>query len=89
MRQGRDTRVLAGFVVLHVLCCGALLLAGAGLLAVAGGLLGQPLLVAGGAALLVVAVGPAMRRVRATSLHDVAPEPAGLPRHVQSTADRV
>lgn len=89
MGQGRDTKLLAGFVVLHVLCCGALLLGGAGVLAAAGGVLGQPLLVAGGALLLAVAIGVAVRRARATSVREVAPEPDVLPRQALSTADRV
>lgn len=62
--KGRGGKVLVGFVVLHVLCCGATVLGGAGALAAAGGLLGQPLLVAAGALLAAVAVGAGLRRAR-------------------------
>jgi hypothetical protein len=89
MRQGSGGKLLIGFVVLHVLCCGALLLGGAGLLAAAGGLLGQPLLIAGGALLLVVAVGLAVRSVRGTTRPGCATEPCEVPSREQSTADRV
>ncbi|MDQ3612235.1 MAG: hypothetical protein M4D85_11655 [Actinomycetota bacterium] len=85
MRQGSGGKLLVGFVVLHVLCCGILLLGGAGALAAAGGLLGQPLLVAAGALLVAVAVGLAVRRARGSSGPRCAPEPADVPR---TTADR-
>jgi hypothetical protein len=89
MGQGSGGKLLVGFVVLHVVCCGALLLGGAGLLAAAGGLLGQPMLVAGGALLLAVAVGLAVRRARRTSGPGCAAGPSDVPRRAQSTADRV
>jgi hypothetical protein len=89
MRQGSGGKLLLGFVVLHVLCCGALLLGGAGLLAAAGGLLGQPLLVAGGALLLVVAVGLAVRSVRATSGPGCATESCEVTSRSRPTAERV
>lgn len=74
---GRDGKVLVGFVVLHVLCCGALLLGGAGLLTAAGGLLGQPLLVGAGVLLAVVAVAVGVRRARRSAC---TAEQAGTPR---------
>jgi hypothetical protein len=89
MGQGSGGKLLVGFVVLHVVCCAVLLLGGAGLLAVAGGLLGQPMLVAGGALLLVVAVGFTIRRARSASGPGCAPEPADVPRRAPSTADRL
>jgi hypothetical protein len=61
---GRGGKLLVGFVVLHVLCCGPLLLGGAGLLAAAGGLLGQPLLIVTGVLLAMAAVAVGIRRVR-------------------------
>jgi hypothetical protein len=61
---GRGSKLLVGFVVLHVLCCGALLLGGAGLLAAAGGLLGQPLLIVTGVLLTTAAVAEGVRRAR-------------------------
>jgi hypothetical protein len=85
MGQGSGGKLLIGFVVLHVLCCGALLLGGAGLLAATGGLLGEPLLVAGGGLLLVVAVGLAVRRARGTTGPGCSEEPAEV---AQPTADR-
>jgi hypothetical protein len=57
--SGQSGKLLAGFVVLHVLCCGLLLLGGAGALTAAGALLGNSALVAAGlvAVVAVVAVG--------------------------------
>lgn len=60
MTGGR--KLVAGFVVLHVLCCAALLLGGAGVLAAAGGLLGQPLLVVAGVLFATAAVAMGVRR---------------------------
>jgi hypothetical protein len=79
--MGRGGKLLVGFVVLHVLCCGALLLGGAGLLAAAGGLLGQPLLIAAGALLAPAAVAEGVRRARRSACTS---EQAGTPR----TAER-
>lgn len=67
-RRGRGAAVLVGFVVLHVLCCGAAVLGWAGLLAAAGGLLGQPLLVAAGVLLAAAAVAVGVRRARACAV---------------------
>jgi hypothetical protein len=75
MGQVSRGKLLAGFVVLHVLCCGALLLGGAGALAAAGGLMGQPLLVVAGVLLLAVAVGLAVRRARGATGPACAVEP--------------
>jgi hypothetical protein len=74
---GRGGKVLVGFLVLHVLCCGALVLGGAGLLAAAGGLLGQPLLVVSGVLLAIVAVAVGVRRARRSAC---TAEQAGAPR---------
>jgi hypothetical protein len=74
---GRGRKVLVGFVVLHVLCCGALVLGGAGLLAAAGGLLGQPLLVVAGVLLAIAAVAVGIRRTRRSAC---TAEQAGTPR---------
>ena len=88
MGQPSGGKLFAGFVVLHVLCCGVLLLGGAGLLAAAGGLLGQPLLLVGGALLLVAAVVRAARRARGPSRPGCVAEPAEVPRRAPSTADQ-
>jgi membrane protein implicated in regulation of membrane protease activity len=57
--SGQGGKLLVGFLALHVLCCGVLLLGGAGALTAAGALLGNGALVAAGlvAVLAVVAVG--------------------------------
>ncbi len=63
MSKGQGaTRVLVGFVVLHVLCCGVPLLIAAGALGGAGALLGNPVLLVGGATTAVAAVMFAVRR---------------------------
>lgn len=74
---GRGGKVLVGFVVLHALCCGAIVLGGAGLLAAAGGLLGQPLLVVAGVLLAIAAVAVGIRRARRSAC---TAEQAGTPR---------
>jgi membrane protein implicated in regulation of membrane protease activity len=63
--SGRGGRVLAGFVVLHLLCCGLPLLIAAGAFTGAGAAaLGSTTLVAMGVAAAVVAVLFAVRRAR-------------------------
>lgn len=74
---GRGGKLLVGFVVLHVLCCGAIALGGAGLLAAAGGLLGQPLLVAAAVLVATAAVAVGVRRARRSAC---TAEQAGTPR---------
>ena len=66
MDQGRQGRLVVGFVALHVLCCGLPLLLGAGFLGGAGALLDSPLLLAAAVvlALVVVVVGTRARRRR-------------------------
>jgi hypothetical protein len=80
--SGQGGKLLAGFVALHVLCCGLLLLGGAGALTAAGALLGNGALVAAGlvAVLAVVAVG--LWRSRRASGDDCC-------RTTTDTADRV
>jgi hypothetical protein len=74
---GLAGKMIFAFVVLHVLCCGVLLLGAAGLLAVAGGLLGQPLLVGVGVLLAIAAVAVGIRRTRRSACIG---EQAGTPR---------
>lgn len=74
---GRGGKVLVGFVVLHVLCCGAIVLGGAGLLAAAGRLLGQPLLIVAVVLLAIAAVAVGIRRARRSAC---TAEQAGTPR---------
>jgi hypothetical protein len=57
-------QLVAGFVVLHVLCCGLPLLIAAGAFTGFGAVFGNGLLLAVGAALLAVAVAAAVRRAR-------------------------
>lgn len=57
-------RLLAGFVALHLLCCGLPLLIAAGAFTGAGAALGSSTLVAAGAAAAVAAVLVAVRRAR-------------------------
>jgi hypothetical protein len=58
-------KLLLGFVVVHVLCCGLPLLIAAGVVTSAGGLLRNPVVLAVGVGLLIAAVAPALRRARA------------------------
>ncbi len=64
MDQGRVGKLLAGFLALHVVCCGLVLLLGAGVLSSAGTLLGSPLLIAGGLGALAVGSLRMVRRRR-------------------------
>jgi hypothetical protein len=61
----RGRKLLLGFVVLHVLCCGLPLLLAAGLVTGVGGLLRNPVVLGVGVALLGAALLPALRRARA------------------------
>ena len=70
MTEGRGSKLIIGFVLLHVLCCGAVLLFGAGALAAVGGLLNQPLLIAGGVLLAMISLALAARRTRGTPRTD-------------------
>jgi hypothetical protein len=60
--SGQGGRLLAGFVVLHVLCCGLPLLVAAGAFTGAGALLGNGALVAAGLLAVLAAVAVAVRR---------------------------
>lgn len=62
--SGRGGRVLAGFVVLHLLCCGLPLLIAAGAFTGAGAALGSTTLVTVGVAAAAAAVLLAVRRAR-------------------------
>jgi hypothetical protein len=64
MGQGPGDKLLAGFLALHVVCCGLVLLLGAGVLSSAGTLLGSPLLIAGGLGALAVGSLRMLRRRR-------------------------
>jgi hypothetical protein len=64
MAEGRGGKVLLGFVLLHVLCCGLPLLLAAGAFGGTGALLGSPLLLAAGAVAVMAAVALAVRQVR-------------------------
>jgi hypothetical protein len=56
MSEDRAGKMLLGFAVLHVLCCGLPLLVAAGAFGGVGALLGSPALLAAGAAAAVVAL---------------------------------
>jgi hypothetical protein len=60
--SGQGGKLLAGFVVLHVLCCGLPLLIAAGAFTGAGTLLGNGALVATGLLAVLAAVAVAVRR---------------------------
>lgn len=62
--SGQGGRLLAGFVVLHVLCCGLPLLIAAGAYTGAGAALGSTTLVAVGVAAAAAAILFAVRRAR-------------------------
>ncbi len=62
--SGQGGKLLAGFVVLHVLCCGLPLLVAAGAFTGAGALLGNGALVAAGLLAVLAAVAVAVRRSR-------------------------
>ena len=68
--SGRGGKLLAGFVVLHVLCCGLPLLIAAGAFAGAGALLDSGALVAVGLLGVLATVGLAVRRSRRASHAD-------------------
>jgi hypothetical protein len=73
--QGKGGRLLAGFVVLHVLCCGLPLLIAAGAFTGAGVLLGSGALVAAGLLAVLAAVAVAVRRGRRAGQDDCCPAP--------------
>jgi hypothetical protein len=64
MSDGRTGKMLVGFAVLHVLCCGLPLLFAAGAFGGVGALLGSPALLAAGAAAAVVALALGAGRAR-------------------------
>jgi hypothetical protein len=69
-RPGRGGQLLAGFVVLHVLCCGLPLLIAAGAFTGAGALLGNGAVVAAGLLAVLAAVAVAVRRARRSGQDD-------------------
>lgn len=71
--SGQAGKLVVGFVVLHVLCCGLLLLIAAGAFTGAGALLGNGALVAAGLLVMAVAVGVAVRRARRAGDVDCCP----------------
>lgn len=64
--SGNRGKLLFGFVVLHVLCCGLLLLGVGGALGVVGAGLGSPWLALAGGGVVLAAVVLAVRRARTT-----------------------
>lgn len=64
MAEGRGRHLVAGLVVLHLLCCGLPLLIAAGVLGGTGALTSSPALLAAGAAVLVAAGAVAVTRLR-------------------------
>jgi hypothetical protein len=74
--SGQGGKLLAGFVVLHVLCCGLLLLGGAGALTAAGALLGNGALFAAGLLAVLAAVAVAVRRGRRSAGDNCCRTPA-------------
>ena len=71
--SGRGGKLLGGFVVLHVLCCGLPLLIAAGAFTGAGAVLGSGALVAAGLLAMAVAVVVAVRRTRRAADADCCP----------------
>ena len=68
--SGQGGKLVAGFVVLHVLCCGLPLLLAAGAFTGAGALLGNGALVAAGLLAVLAAVAAAVRRARRSDQDD-------------------
>jgi hypothetical protein len=69
-------KLITGFVVLHVLCCGLPLLIAAGAFTGAGALLGNGALVAAGLLAVLAAVAFAVRRGRRAPGEDCCSAPA-------------
>ncbi len=74
--SGQGGKLLAGFVVLHVLCCGLPLLIAAGAFTGAGALLGNGALVTAGLLAVLGAVAVAVRRSRRPADDDCCRTPA-------------
>jgi hypothetical protein len=68
--SGQGGKLVAGFVVLHVLCCGLPLLLAAGAFTGAGAVLGNGALVAAGVLAVLAAVAVAGRRGRRAGQED-------------------
>lgn len=79
MRQEGGSRMLLGFVVLHVLCCGVPLLIAGGALGGVGALLSSPVLLVAGAVALLFAAVTAVRAVRARRDACCASDPVSEP----------
>jgi hypothetical protein len=73
--SGRGGRLISGFVVLHVLCCGLPLLVAAGAFTGAGALLGNGALVAAGLLAVLAAVAVAIRGGRGPAGDDCCRTP--------------
>ncbi|MDP9435028.1 MAG: hypothetical protein M3P93_07475, partial [Actinomycetota bacterium] len=74
--SGQGGKLVAGFVVLHVLCCGLPLLIAAGAFTGAGAVLGNGPLVAAGLLALLAALAVAVRRGRRSTDDDCCRTPA-------------
>jgi hypothetical protein len=81
--NGQGGKLLTGFVVLHVLCCGVLLLGGAGALTAAVAFLDNRALVAAGLVAVLAVVAVAVWRSRRASGDDCCRTPTS------DAADRV
>ena len=68
--SGQGGKLVAGFVVLHVLCCGVPLLLAAGAFTGAGAVLGNGALVAAGLLAVLAAVAVAVGRIRRAGQDD-------------------
>lgn len=68
--SGQGGKLVAGFVLFHVLCCGLPLLVAAGAFTGAGAVLGNGALVAAGLLAMLAAVAVAVRRARRSGQDD-------------------
>jgi predicted lipid-binding transport protein (Tim44 family) len=78
--SGQGGKLVAGFVALHVLCCGLPLLIAAGAFTGAGALLGNGTLLAAGLLAVLAAAAFAVRRSRRPSDDDCCRTPAASDR---------
>ncbi len=87
MLKSPGGRLMLGFGLLHLLCCGVPLLVAAGVLTGAGGVLGSPVVLVAGVALLALAVVLGVRRAALPRPDDccVPPAPAAGSERERST----